>query len=222
MNIHFDDDLVELKETLLRMGGLVEEGLGYAVEFLINHEPGKKEKLLAFETEINQLHIKIDDICLKMLAVKSPVASDLRFVISVIKINSDLERMGDQVISLYRYSKQAGKITAMELVKDLLVMAKEVQKMVKAALDAFVSADIMIANRVLADDNKVDELKDKIYKALLVEFNSNPQKAKEVLDFNTIIRILERLGDHSTNIAESVIFIETGEDIRHSNLRVNA
>lgn len=218
MNTHFEGELSELKGVILKMGGLVEEAIRMAVEYMSNPGHEIKRSLIDIETAINRLHLTIDDICLKILAVQSPVARDLRFIMAVIKMNCDLERMGDQAFSIYRYAKTARRASDAPVIHDIMDMASEVQKMVNDALDAFVRSDTALARDVLVNDKKVNELRRKIYEDMIHALQANHEEAVQVFNLNIVARILERLGDHATNIAEDVIFIATGEDVRHSSL----
>ncbi len=215
MERHFEQELRALKERILAMGGLVEKAIGVATRALIDKKMELFTEVHQIEEAINQAHIHVDEACLKLLARQSPLAADLRLVIAIIKINVDLERMGDQAVNIAHNGKRYLSESPVKPLVDFPKMADHVKKMVRESLDAFVQQDVTLAQKVLDHDDIVDGLKDQIFKDLLETIHSNPAVLEKALNLILIARNLERLGDHATNIAEDVIFAITGRDIRH-------
>jgi phosphate transport system protein len=215
MQRHFDQDLRELKAEILAMGGFVERAIEEAIQALLSREPNRFELVFDFERNINQAHIRVDEMCLMLLARQSPLAADLRLIIAVIKINTDLERMGDQAINISHNAKRYLEGNPIKPLNDIPKMAREVQGMVRSALDSFVLGDPQKARDVLARDDSVDDGKNRVFTDLKAEIQRDPSTVEQALNLMLIARNLERLGDHATNIAEDVIFAVTGQDIRH-------
>ena len=212
---HFETELKNLKEQILAMGGHVERAVEAATQALIQKKPELLKTVHELEAKINREHMEVDEACVRLLARQSPLAADLRLVIAVLKISTDLERMGDQAVNIaYNAKDYLGRTPVKELV-DTPIMASEVRSMVRDCLDAFVRQDRELAQNVLERDDKVDALKDKIFRELITYMTANPSDVEAALDLILIARNLERLGDHATNIAEDVIFAVTGNDIRH-------
>lgn len=215
MHRQFEEELKDLKEQILKMGGHVEQAVEAATKALIQRQPGNFKLVHDLEERINREHKEVDESCLLLLARQSPLAADLRFVIAVLKISTDLERMGDQAVNIAQNAKDyLGAEPIKELV-DIPKMAGEVRAMVREALDAFVKQDRPMAEAVLLKDDVVDALKDKVFRDLVEYMSQNPTNIQPALDLILIARNLERLGDHATNIAEDVIFAVSGDDIRH-------
>ena len=212
---HFEEDLAQLKTRLLEMGGLAEERLRVAVRGLVERDSSLLDKVLAGDADINQLHIEIDDRCFKLLALQQPMAVDLRGIVAAVKINSDLERVGDLAVNIAeaaaRYLQQA---PVKELI-DIPRMAHIAQEMLRDALDAYVRRDVTLAQRVLARDDELDLLKSLVFRELLGYMVKDQATIKASLDLILISRHLERTGDHATNIAEDVIFMVSAKDVRH-------
>lgn len=215
MHRHFEIELKDLKEQILAMGGHVELAIDAATQALIQRKPEMILQVHEMEDKINREHMAIDEFCLQLLARQSPLAADLRLVIAVLKISTDLERMGDQAVNIAYNTKD---YLAHDPIKDLIdipKMAKSVRSMVRDSLDAFVRQDKELAQQVLKQDDIVDALKDKVFQDLIVYMTNHPKNVEQALDLILIARNLERLGDHATNIAEDVIFVVSGDDIRH-------
>jgi phosphate transport system protein len=216
MERHFETSLRELKEQLVTMAGLVERAIENATFALQNRDPGKITDVYEIEKKVNQSHIQIDSTCLKLLALQQPLAADLRLIVAIIKINTDLERMGDQAVNIAHNAERYLKELPIKPLVDLPIMFTQTRFMVGAALDAFVKTDLKLAEDVLTRDDQVDALKNKIFKDVLEVIKSDPSGIEAGLSLILIARNLERIGDHATNIAEDVIFAITGEDVRHS------
>ncbi|MBY0472416.1 phosphate signaling complex protein PhoU [bacterium] len=215
MERHFETELRELKEMILAMGGRAEKAIEEATQALILREPERFERVYQIEKEINTDHIKVDEASIKLLARQSPLAADLRLVVAVIKINTDLERIGDQAVNISHNGKRYVAEPPIKPLIDIPRMAQEVCTMVREALDAFVQQDHELARRVLNRDDSVDALKNQIFRELLTFMIADPKTIERALNLILIARNLERIGDHATNIAEDVIYAVTGKDIRH-------
>lgn len=215
MERHFESELRSLKERILAMGGAVERAVEEATQALIERKPEKFEKVHELEKTINQSHIEVDEACLNLLARQSPLAADLRLVVAIIKINTDLERMGDQAVNISHNGRRYLQEPPLKPLIDIPRMAEEVKLMVREALDAFVTRNVELAQDVLSRDDSVDALKNQVFRELLTYMMSDPQSIERALNLILIARNLERVGDHATNIAEDVIFAITGDDIRH-------
>lgn len=213
---HFETELKALKEQILAMGGHVEVSVEAATQALIQRDVSRLKLVVEMEDKINLEHKQVDEACVQLLARQSPLAADLRLIVAVLKISTDLERMGDQAINISHNTRDY--IQQGEPIKELIdipVMAREVRNMVRNSLDAFVKQDKALAQQVLEMDDNVDNLKDKVLRDLVSLIEKKPEIAKQAMDLILIARNLERLGDHATNIAEDVIYVVSGEDIRH-------
>jgi phosphate transport system protein len=216
MERQVDSQIDQLKNLILSMGGHVEKALDEAVQALIHRKMDGFKGVHTIEERINADHIKVDLACMTFLAKQGPVARDLRLIISIIKINADLERMGDQCVNIAHTGKDylMRKPVAGNL-PDIEKMSELVGKMVKRSLDSFVREDEKQAQEILLMDDEVDGLKTKVFRDLTDYIKQNPDNTDAALDVILIARNLERLGDHATNIAEDVIFVSTGKDVRH-------
>lgn len=215
MTRHFDEELDRLKGRLLYMGGLVERMIGSAVEALFDRRPDGFEEVKRTEEEVNRLHVELDETCLKLLALHKPAAQELRFVASAMKINSDLERIADQAVNI---TQTLGYYLECPLVappREMETMARVAADMVKGSLDAFVKADAGLAREVMAKDDEVDACKRAVFNRIVEEMSEHPDRVKPGLNLILISRNLERIGDHATNIAEDVVYMVQGRDIRH-------
>lgn len=211
-----DSQLEELKKAILEMGGFVEKALATAIDGFLKKDLVLLSSVHEIEKKVNEMQIRIDNLCLNILAKQGPVAKDLRLILSVIKINTDLERMGDQCVNIAYLGKDISKrgvqsISTTEIEK----MSSIVRVMVKGSLDSFVKMDAVEAEKILKMDDDVDALKNQITANQISMIKANPTLTESCLDIIQVARNLERLGDHSTNIAEDVIFAFTGKDIRH-------
>jgi phosphate transport system protein len=212
---HFEDALETLKERLLAMGGLAEERVRSAVMGLSERDPQLVEQVLAGDEPINELHIEVDDRCFKLLALHQPMAADLRAIVAAVKINTDLERVGDLAVNIAEAAKRYLQHPPVKPLIDIPRMGVIAQTMLRDALDAFVRRDVALAERVLAEDDVLDTLKTQIFRELLTFMLSDPSTIEGALDLILVSRHLERIGDHATNIAEDVIFLVSAKDIRH-------
>ena len=208
-------ELRQIKDKLLSMGGYVERAVEEATQALITRSHLRLGQVFELEEKINVCHVEVDELCLWVLARQAPVAADLRLVLAIIKINADLERMGDQATNIAYNTQDYLKREPVVPFPDLEKMASLVKVMVRKSLDAFMRQDLQLAEEVLSSDDEVDLLKNQSFRGLAAHIQSHPQQVESCLDLILIARNLERLGDHATNIAEDVIFAFTGEDIRH-------
>ncbi|MFL5815376.1 MAG: phosphate signaling complex protein PhoU [Bdellovibrionia bacterium] len=215
MERHFESELRNLKQRILAMGGAVESAIEAATQALIERKPENFQKVHELEKTINQAHIEVDEACVNLLARQSPLAADLRLVVAVIKINTDLERMGDQAVNIAHNGGRYLSEPPLKPLIDIPRMAEEARLMVREALDAFVTQNLELARDVLHRDDAVDAFKNQIFRELLTYMMSDPKAIERALSLILIARNLERIGDHATNIAEDVIFAITGDDIRH-------
>ena len=212
---HFQEELDSLKARLLEMGGLAEDRVRTAIDALVQRDPALIIQVLEGDAPINQLHIEIDGRCVKLLALHQPMAVDLRSILSAVKINTDLERVGDLAINI---AEAASRYLAHAPVKELVdipKMAELAQSMLRDALDSFVRRDMALAQRVLDQDDELDTLKTMVFRELLTYMVNDPMTIEPAIDLILISRHLERIGDHATNIAEDVIFMVSAKDVRH-------
>jgi phosphate transport system protein len=215
MTKRYSKELTRLKEKVLRMGGLVENMTHYAVQALVERKREKFSEVKEMEQQVNQLHMDIDEIALELIARRQPAATDLRFITAAMKINTDLERIGDQAINIV---EQAEELLSVPLVKPLIDiprMAEIALEMLKAALDAFVQENDKLAYRTIERDDAVDQLKDQVFRELLTFMMANASTIPPSMDLILVSRHLERIADHATNICEHVIFMVKGKDVRH-------
>jgi phosphate transport system protein len=212
---HFQEELELLQERLLAMGGLAEEHVRESVRSLASRDPGLVERVLGGDEPINDLHIEIDDRCFKLLALHQPMAADLRAIVAAVKINTDLERVGDLAVNIAEAAKRYLQHAPVKPLIDIPRMADIAQAMLRDALDAFVRRDVAMAEAVIGEDDRLDALKTQIFRELLTYMLSDPQTIEPSLDLILVSRHLERIGDHATNIAEDVIFMVSARDVRH-------
>ncbi|HEY7292086.1 MAG TPA: phosphate signaling complex protein PhoU [Vicinamibacterales bacterium] len=212
---HFQEELEQLKTRLLEMGGLAEEQVRLAVKGLVERDRDLIDRVLVSDEPLNALHIEIDSRCFTLLALYQPMAVDLRAIVAAVKINTDLERVGDLAINIAEAARQYSTHLPVKKLIDIPRMATIAQRMLRDALDAFVRRDIDLAQSVLNEDDALDALKTQIFRELLTYMLQDPATIEPALDLILISRHLERIGDHATNIAEDVIFMVSAKDVRH-------
>ena len=212
----FDTDLNEIREKLLEMGGKVEVMLANAMQSLVERDSELAGRTIAFDHEINHLEMEIDEKCLEVLARRQPAARDLRFVTLALKIVTDLERIGDQCVNICKRATELNQEPSLKPYIDLPRMAQAASVMVKEALDAFVRYDDALAAKVCQDDQVVDDLNEQIQRELLTYMMGDPATISRAIKINQVSKCLERIADHATNVAEMVIFMVKGKDIRHT------
>jgi phosphate transport system protein len=212
---HFDEELEELQKLLLEMGGLVEAAIHRAVSAVSARDASAAQDVLRNEARINELEIEIDDFAVRLLALHQPMAKDLRFLTSAIKINNDLERMGDLAVNIVERALSLSRRQPIRPAVDIPQMAMLADSMVRNSLDAFLRRDGELARGVLASDDAVDELRTRAYSELVAYMQSDPASIPSALDLIFVARNLERIADHATNVAEDVLYLIQGIDVRH-------
>ena len=212
---HFQEELEALQGRLLEMGGLAEERVSAAVQSLVSRDISAIERVLYGDEPINALHVEIDNRCFKLLALHQPMATDLRAIVSAVKINTDLERVGDLAVNIAEAAKRYATHPPVKKLIDIPQMGDIAQEMLHDALDAFVRRDTVLAQAVLNEDDRLDGLKTQIFRELLDYMLKDPTTVEPALDLILVSRHLERIGDHATNIAEDVIFMVSALDVRH-------
>jgi len=212
----YDLELNEIREKLLEMGGKVEMMIANAMKSLVERDSKLADETIAFDHHINHMEVMIDEKCLQVLALRQPAARDLRFLTLALKIVTDLERIGDQCRNIAKRAKELNEEPPLKPYIDLPRMAAAAATMVREALDAFVKGDADLALKVCKDDAFVDNLNDQIQRELLVFMMSDPTTISRAIKVNYISKCLERVADHATNVAEMVIFMVKGKDIRHT------
>jgi len=211
----FHEGLDELKDRLLRMAGMAEQSITRAVRAFETRDRAECERVFESEAAINTVESEIDELALDLLAMQQPMAVDLRFILAVIKINADLERVGDQAVNIAERVKGLVRLPPVDLPIDIPKMAETAGSMIRLSLEAFVLGDAALAERVLTMDDTVDQMNHEIANAMIEQVKKAPETAEQAIDALIIARNLERVGDHATNIAEDIIFWVRGADVRH-------
>ncbi|MBM3773362.1 MAG: phosphate signaling complex protein PhoU [Acidimicrobiia bacterium] len=212
---HFQEELEQLKARILEMGGAAEEQVRLAVRGLAERDHDAIDRAMVGDGPINAFHIELDNRCFTLLALYQPMAADLRTIVAAVKINTDLERVGDLAVNIAEAARRYVTHPPVKKLIDIPRMANIAQSMLRDALDAFVRRDVELAQRVLNADDRLDDLKTQIFRELLTYMLQDPQTIEPALDLILVSRHLERIGDHATNIAEDVIFIVSAKDVRH-------
>ncbi|OGS46778.1 MAG: phosphate transport system regulatory protein PhoU [Elusimicrobia bacterium RIFOXYD2_FULL_34_15] len=215
MERHFDEELEQLKSKLLKMASLVEVIIAKSIKSLEERNPKLTEKVWDEEDAINMLEIDIDEQCHKLLALRQPMAIDLRFITSAMKINNDLERMGDLAVNIVDRTKIILQYPQLKPLNNIPQMAVLAQEMVRESLNALVNRDSKIAREICKKDNKVDDINDELFRELLTYMMQNPKNIEAAIDLILVARNIERIADHATNIAEDVIYLVEGKTIKH-------
>jgi phosphate transport system protein len=212
----FQQGLDELRTKLLAMGGMAEHAIELAVCAIRDRDPHAARQVLERESEINTIEREIDELGFDLLAMQQPMAVDLRFILAIIKINADLERVGDQAVNVAQRALDLMQFPPAELAIDIPRMAEVASTMVRKALEAFLAGDADRAQAVLESDDQVDRMNHEIFSVVSSAINERPEVARQALDTLIVARNLERIADHATNIAEDVIFWKRGFDVRHT------
>lgn len=215
MERHFDEELKNLKHRLLEMADTAQEMVGLSVRMLVERKPALADEVFTQEDRVNHLEVEIEESVLRLLALRQPIASDLRLLTSILKITSDLERVADQAVNVAQTAQYLLKEPELKPLIDIPQMARLSQKMIREALDAFVRNDAVLADAVCRADDEVDRLRDQIFRELLTYMMENPKNITRAVDLILVARNLERVADHATNIAEDVIFIAEGRNVKH-------
>ncbi len=218
MERHFERDLDKLKERLLWMGGLAERAVHQSIHAVLDAEPKLAQDVLDGENAINELQIEIDDRVVQLLALHQLMAADLRFVLAVSRINSNLERIGDQAVNIAQGAQRILRHPQVKPYVDLPRMSELAEQMVRDSLNAMVRRDLDLAKTVLTRDDQVDALRDQIFRELLTYMMADSSVVFPAFELILVAKNLERIGDHATNIAEDVIYLVAGKDVRHPAL----
>ncbi|MGH7391129.1 MAG: phosphate signaling complex protein PhoU [Candidatus Rokuibacteriota bacterium] len=213
---HFHEELDGLKQTLLAMGALVEDQIRRAMRALVERDEALAQDVIERDRQVNAYDIDVDEKCVELLALYQPTAGDLRFITTIMKIVTDLERIGDQAVNIAQRSLELNQEPQLKPYIDLPRMADKAQRMVKESLDAFVARDTELAREVCARDSEVDGIKEQIFRELLTYMMGDPKTIPRAIRLILISRFLERVADHATNIAEMVIFMVESKMVRHT------
>jgi phosphate transport system protein len=216
MRKHFQRELDKVKKKILTLGALVEERVQMALTATTSNDPQLAQKIIKSDHEIDEMEVEIEEECLKVMALHQPVAIDLRFLIAVIKINNELERIGDQAVNIAERVDITAKREQLDLYFDYATMGEKAQAMLKMSLDAFINLDYDTAFQVMTMDDEVDSIKHEAYDMIKKSMREHPEKVGFLINLLLISRHLERLADHATNIAEEVVYLIEGEIIRHA------
>ncbi|HEX9732939.1 MAG TPA: phosphate signaling complex protein PhoU [Thermoanaerobaculia bacterium] len=216
MAIHLLRDLENLKKEILLLGAMVEEATHKAILTVVDHRAELADEVIAGDREVDDNEVRVEEECLKVLALHQPVAFDLRFVLAVLKVNNDLERVGDLARNIAERGRDlAGHAEAVAVPAEIRTMAERVRRMLRESLNAVVQSDTALARRVLAEDETVDRLHKEIFTLVKQRLRESPGQVDGLIELLSTSRYLERIADLATNIAEDVVFMVSGEVIRH-------
>jgi len=218
MSKHLRRELEKIKKKMLSLGALVEERARMAVEAVERRDADIADRIINSDWEIDEMEVEIEEECLKLLALYQPVAVDLRFLVATIKINNDLERIGDEAVNIAERLQVVAKRPPLAFVFDYTPMAEKVLAMLKMSLDALVNLDVDTAYKVIFMDDEVDDIQVQAYQRIKQTIKENPDRVSLLINLLLISRHLERLADHSTNIAEEVVHLIEGEIVRHGKI----
>ncbi|MBI3995528.1 MAG: phosphate signaling complex protein PhoU [Nitrospirae bacterium] len=213
---HFDEELKTLKEKILRMGALVEEQIAHAIKALVDRDSNLARRVIENDHQVNAMDVQIDEDCLRLIALHQPMAKDLRFLTTAMKISTELERMSDLAENISERAIELNEEPQLKPFIDIPRMAEHAQRMVKESLDAFVNQDSELARKVCRDDDFIDDLNHQIFRELLSFMIEDPQTTTRAIRISFVSKNLERLADHATNIAELVVYLVEGKIIRHT------
>ena len=213
---HFHEELEALKQTLLAMGGLVEDQIRRVMKTLLERDDVMAQEVIERDRQVNTYDVEVDEQCVSLLALYQPAAGDLRFITTAMKIVTDLERIGDQAVNIAQRVLELNREPQLKPYIDLPRMAEQAQRMVKESLDAFVARDTALARQVCGEDSEVDLLKEQIFRELLTFMMEDPRTIPRAIRLILISRFMERVADHATNIAEMVVYLVEGKMVRHT------
>ncbi|HEV8531437.1 MAG TPA: phosphate signaling complex protein PhoU [Methylomirabilota bacterium] len=216
MQRHFHEELEALKQTLLAMGGLVEDQIRRVMRALLERDDALAQEVIDRDQQVNAYDVEVDETCVSLLALHQPTAGDLRFITTAMKIVTDLERIGDQAVNIAQRVLELNRQPQLKPYIDLPRMAEKAQAMVKESLDAFVARDTALARKVCAEDADVDALKEQLFRELLTFMMEDPKTIPRAIRLILISRFMERVADHATNIAEMVIYLVDAKMVRHT------
>ena len=212
---HFDRELEKLKKRILSLGALVEERVYLAIKAIESRDSDLAARIIRSDYEIDETEVEVEEECLKILALYQPVAIDLRFIVAVIKINNDLERIGDEAVNIAERIQSIAKRSTFSFHFDYTEMAEIAAAMLKQSLDALVNMDIDTAFRVITMDDEVDDIQGNAYSQIKQAMRERPDEMTYLINLYLISRHLERIADHATNIAEEAVYLIEGEIVRH-------
>ena len=215
MERHFDQELGELKQALLRMASLAEQSLAQAMKALAQRDNVLAAKVHTDDEELDRLQMEIDDRSIKLLALRQPIARDLRFITMAMKLATDLERIGDQGVNIAHRAEKLNEEPALKPLVDIPRMAQIAQGMIHDALDAFVYGKPDLARQVIARDQELDDINRQLYRELTGFMVEDPDTITRCLNLMRVAHNLERIGDHATNVAEEIVYLYEARDIRH-------
>ena len=216
MQRHFHEELEALKQTLLAMGGLVEDQIRRVMRALVERDDALAQEVIERDQQVNAYDVEVDETCVSLLALHQPTAGDLRFITTTMKIVTDLERMGDQAVNIAQRVLELNREPQLKPYIDLPRMAEKAQRMVKESLDAFVARDTELARKVCAEDAQVDAIKEQLFRELLTFMMEDARTIPRAIRLILISRFLERVADHATNVAEMVIYLVDAKMVRHT------
>ncbi len=215
MSVHLAKELDVLKRRILALGAVVEENLALAVKAVHNRDQKIAEQVIDNDIAIDQAEVDVEEECLKILALYQPVAIDLRYIVAVLKLNNDLERIGDLAVNIAERALFLSRVPPPSIPFDFEGMADKTRKMVKGSLDSLVNLDSSMANKVCVSDDEVDAINRQMYEQVEDAIRKNPEQLEPLIYFLSVSRHLERIADHATNIAEDVIYMIDGRIVRH-------
>jgi phosphate transport system protein len=218
---HYESELQELKEAILFIGGTTEEMISSAMKALVTRDSDLGRKVIESDRAVDAAELDVDHLCLNLLALRQPAASDLRFIATALKMVTDLERIGDLAVNIAERALELNQEPPLKPYIDIPRMATAVSGMLHLALDAFVNRNAEMARAVLAADDEVDNLNVQLFRELLTYMIEEPKNVSRAMRITFIAKYLERIGDHATNIAQMVIFMCEGRDVRHPRLKRN-
>lgn len=215
---HFQRELNQLKKRILSLGAMAEERVRMALKAMENRDSELAERIVGTDHEIDEAEMEIEEECLKILALHQPVAVDLRFLSAVIKINNDLERIGDEAVNIAERVQIISKREKLDIPFDFSEMAEKTEEMLRTSLDAVVNLDLDLAVKVIVSDDEVDAFEKEAYDVIKKAIETHPDRVGYLINLFLISRHLERIADHAQNIAEEVVYMIEGEIVRHGRL----
>jgi phosphate transport system protein len=215
----YEGELTSLRERLLEMGGLVEHAIGASARAVVERDTTLAEQVKARDRQVNRIEVEIDAACRRILALRQPAASDLRFITTALKIVTDLERMGDLAVNVAERAIALTQAPPLAPLHDISRLAELSEVQLQRALEAFVTRDVKKAEQVIADDDHLDTLYHKVFNDLVAIMMEDPRNIRRATSLMFVAKHLERFGDHATNLAEMVVFMVRGTDVRHPNSR---
>lgn len=217
MTKHFQNEIEKLKKKLLHLAAMVEEGLRGAVKAVVDIDTSLADRVRAADREIDSLEVEVEEDCLKILALHQPVAADLRYVVAVLKINNDLERIADLAVNIAKRTRVLAMHPRLEVPFDMVTMLNATVQLVRRSVDSLVGQDAEMARQVCIDDDQIDDYHKASFKAVQKQIEKTPGDVEYLISLLSVSRNLERIADHATNIAEDVIYMIDGEIVRHAN-----